>query len=65
MSSAHTGAAEYTAEVFIDGRFERPASDWLPILDKAAGKAFGRYGNASTAQVDRAVAAARRAQPAM
>jgi benzaldehyde dehydrogenase (NAD) len=64
MSSAHTAAAEYTAEVFIGGRFERPESDWLPVLDKAAGEAFGRYGNASTAQVDRAVAAARRAQPA-
>jgi len=64
MSSATAGAAEYTAEVFIDGRFERPDSEWLPVLDKSAGTAFGRYGNASTAQVDRAVTAARRAQPA-
>ena len=64
MSSARTGADEYTAEVFIDGRFEPPASDWLPVLDKAAGESFGRYGNASVAQVDRAVVAARRAQPA-
>src|SRR5260221_13467806 len=64
MSSAGTGAAEYTAEVFIGGRFERPASDWLPVLDKAAGEAFGRYGNASAAQVGRAVVAARLAQPA-
>lgn len=64
MSSASTAAAQYTAEVFIDGRFERPGSDWLPVLDKAAGRPLGRYGNASAAQVDRAVAAARRAQPA-
>jgi benzaldehyde dehydrogenase (NAD) len=58
-----TENVQYTAEVFIDGRFERPASDWLPVLDKAAGRALGRYGNASAEQVDRAVAAARRAQP--
>ena len=64
MSSASTAAAQYTAEVFIDGRFERPGSDWLPVLDKAAGQPLGRYGNASAAQVDRAVAAAREAQPA-
>jgi len=64
MSSATAGAVEYTAEVFIGGRFERPDSDWLPVLDKAAGAAFARYGNASAAQVDRAVATARQAQPA-
>ncbi|MFD3450575.1 aldehyde dehydrogenase family protein [Streptomyces sp. NPDC058691] len=64
MSHAQTAAVDYTAEVFIDGRFEPPASDWLPVLDKGSGAAFGRYGNASPAQVDRAVAAARRAQPA-
>jgi benzaldehyde dehydrogenase (NAD) len=63
MSHAQTAAVDYTAEVFIDGRFEPPASDWLPVLDKGSGAAFGRYGNASAAQVDRAVAAARRAQP--
>ncbi len=63
MSSASTGAAQYTAEVYIGGRFEAPASDWLPVLDKAAGEALGRYGNASAEQVDRAVATARRAQP--
>jgi len=64
MSSAHTGADEYSAEVFISGGFESPASDWLPVFDKAAGEAFARYGNASAAQVDRAVAAAKQAQPA-
>jgi benzaldehyde dehydrogenase (NAD) len=63
MSSAHTGADEYSAEVFISGEFESPASDWLPVFDKAGGEAFGRYGNASAAQVDRAVAAAKQAQP--
>lgn len=64
MSPVGDGTTEYTAEVFIDGRFERPASDWQPVFDKAAGEAFGRYGDASAEQVDRAVAAARRAQPA-
>jgi benzaldehyde dehydrogenase (NAD) len=64
MSSANSTRAQYTAEVFIDGRFERPGSDWLPVLDKAAGEALGRYGNASAEQVDRAVTTARRAQPA-
>ncbi|HEV3172518.1 MAG TPA: aldehyde dehydrogenase family protein [Actinocrinis sp.] len=63
MSSPSTGAAQYTAEVYIGGRFEPPASDWLPVLDKAAGQPLGRYGNASAEQVDRAVATARRAQP--
>jgi benzaldehyde dehydrogenase (NAD) len=53
---------EYSAEVFIDGRFETPASEWRPVLDKAAGTPFARYGDASTEQVDRAVTAARRAQ---
>ena len=64
MSSAHTPADEYSAEVFISGGFESPESDWLPVFDKAGGVAFGRYGNASAAQVDRAVTAARQAQPA-
>lgn len=55
---------DYDVQVFIDGRFERPeAGDGLPVLDKAAGIPFATYGNASPAQVDRAVAAARRAQP--
>ncbi|GAA2014726.1 benzaldehyde dehydrogenase [Catenulispora yoronensis] len=64
MSSASTEAVEYTASVFIDGRFEAPASDWRPVLDKAAGTAFARYGDASAEQVNRAVATARSAQPA-
>jgi benzaldehyde dehydrogenase (NAD) len=64
MGSANYREAEYTAEVFIAGRFERPESGWLPVLDKAAGTELGRYGNASPAQVDRAVTQARRAQPA-
>ncbi|ACU73960.1 Aldehyde Dehydrogenase [Catenulispora acidiphila DSM 44928] len=64
VSTEATEAVEYTAEVFIDGRFESPASAWRPVLDKAAGTPFARYGDASAEQVDRAVAAARRAQPA-
>ncbi len=55
---------EYHAQVFIDGRWERPeAGDGLPVLDKAAGTPLGTYGNASPAQVDRAVRVAKAAQP--
>ena len=64
VSTTPTEAAEYAAEVFLDGRFEAPAGPWRPVLDKSAGTAFARYGDASAEQVDRAVAAARRAQPA-
>src|SRR5690349_5607817 len=54
---------EYEAQVWIDGWAEPPASDWSPVLDKAAGTPFARYGTASAEQVDRAVRSARRAQP--
>jgi benzaldehyde dehydrogenase (NAD) len=55
---------DYEAQVYIDGRFERAeAGDGIPVLDKAAGTAFGTYGNASAAQVDRAVRVAKAAQP--
>ncbi|WP_223694302.1 aldehyde dehydrogenase family protein [Leifsonia poae] len=55
---------DYEAHVFIDGRFERPeAGDGIPVLDKAAGTPLGTYGNASAAQVDRAVRVAKAAQP--
>ena len=63
MNAVTSQEAEYTAEVFIQGRFERPASDWFPVHDKGSGAAFARYGNASGEQVGRAVAAARAAQP--
>lgn len=65
MTAVTSQAPEYTAEVFIAGRFERPGSgDWLPVHDKGSGAAFARYANATADQVDRAVAAARTAQPA-
>jgi benzaldehyde dehydrogenase (NAD) len=54
---------EYDAPAYIDGDFEPVASDWIPVLDKAAGITFGRYADSSADQVARAVAAARRAQP--
>jgi benzaldehyde dehydrogenase (NAD) len=54
---------EYDVLAYIDGDFEPGAGEWLPVLDKAAGLPFGRYADCSPAQVDRAVAAARRAQP--
>ncbi len=54
---------DYDAQVYIDGRYEPAASEWIPVLDKSAGTPFARYGNASAEQVDRAVQAARRAQP--
>ncbi|MEV6414122.1 aldehyde dehydrogenase family protein [Kribbella sp. NPDC051718] len=57
-----SGLRDYEAQVWIDGWCEPPASDWVPVLDKAAGKPFARYGSASAEQVDRAVRSARRAQ---
>jgi len=55
---------DYEAQVYIDGRFEpAEAGDGIPVLDKAAGTPFGTYGNASAAQVDRAVRVARAAHP--
>ncbi|HEY1626303.1 MAG TPA: aldehyde dehydrogenase family protein [Streptosporangiaceae bacterium] len=54
---------EYDALAYIDGDFEPGTGEWLPVLDKAAGLPFGRYADCSAAQVGRAVAAARRAQP--
>jgi len=54
---------EYDAPAYIDGDFEPGASDWIPVLDKAAGIPIGRYADSSADQVARAVAAARRAQP--
>ncbi len=61
-SIAASDLREYDAQVYIDGRFEPAASDWIPVLDKAAGTPFARYGNASAEQVDRAVQVAKRAQ---
>ena len=63
MAASDTALREYDALVYIDGDFEPGAGEWLPVLDKAAGRPFGRYADSSAAQVDRAVAAARRAQP--
>jgi len=53
----------YEVVAYVDGGFEPPPSDWIPVLDKAAGVPFGRYANSSAEQVHRAVTAARRAQP--
>ena len=58
-----TTLRDYDVLAYIDGDFEPGAGQWLPVLDKAAGLPFGRYADSSAAQVDRAVAAAKRAQP--
>ena len=58
-----TALRDYDVLAYIDGDFEPGAGQWLPVLDKAAGLPFGRYADSSAAQVDRAVAAAKRAQP--
>jgi benzaldehyde dehydrogenase (NAD) len=78
MGSGHPAEPvlrDYEVRPFIDGDFDAagPAAPsgaaapsgtgWTPVLDKAAGAEFGRYTDSSPAQVDRAVAAARRAQP--
>jgi benzaldehyde dehydrogenase (NAD) len=61
--SSGTALREYEVLAYIDDDFERGAGEWLPVLDKAAGLPFGRYADCSPDQVDRAVTAARRAQP--
>jgi benzaldehyde dehydrogenase (NAD) len=61
-----TGASalrEYDAQAYIDGLFEKAGSEWIPVLDKASGTPFARYGNSTAEQVDRAVRSAKRAQP--
>src|SRR3954465_15398683 len=62
MAVPARGLRDYEAQVWIDGWCEPPASDWVPVLDKATGQPFARYGSASAEQVDRAVRSARRAQ---
>ena len=59
----HVNHPDYEVLAYIDGDFRPASADWIPVLDKAAGVPFGRYTNCSAEQVDRAVAAARRAQP--
>jgi benzaldehyde dehydrogenase (NAD) len=54
---------EYEVLAYIDGAFVPADGQTHPVLDKAAGIPFGRYADCSAAQVDLAVAAARRAQP--
>jgi benzaldehyde dehydrogenase (NAD) len=54
---------EYEALPYIAGSYDPTGSGWTSVLDKAAGVPFGRCANCSAAQVDRAVAAARSAQP--
>jgi hypothetical protein len=59
----HVSYPEYEVLAYIDGDFEPASAQGIPVLDKAAGVPFGRYTNSSAEQVDRAVTAARRAQP--
>ena len=59
----HLDHPDYEVRAYIDGDFELASAEWIPVLDKAAGVPFGRYANSSAEQVDRAVTAARRAQP--
>lgn len=60
--STHAGTA-YEARAYIDGIFESPTGDWIAVLEKSTGVPFARYTDSSAEQVDRAVQAARRAQP--
>ncbi len=50
-------------KLFIDGSFEDAAAGSAPIHDKATGEEIGRHAVGEKADVDRAVAAAVRAQP--
>jgi benzaldehyde dehydrogenase (NAD) len=52
-------------KLYIDGEFIDAAEGrTAPVLEKATGEEMGRYADAGTADVDRAVAAAVRAQEA-
>src|SRR5580704_15566909 len=58
------GSAQWQDAVFIDGEFRKPAGGGtLGVRDKASGEIFATAGLASVADVDRAVAAAKVAQP--
>lgn len=49
---------------FIDGDFRDAAEPrWLPVYEPASGRAYAELADASTAEVDQAVAAAARAAP--
>jgi aminomuconate-semialdehyde/2-hydroxymuconate-6-semialdehyde dehydrogenase len=53
-----------TIENFVDGRFEPSASDaFLDVFEPATGKAYARVPRGDARDVDRAVAAARKAFP--
>jgi hypothetical protein len=59
------GSAQWQGAVFIDGEFRKPAGGGtIGVRDKASGEIFATAGLASEADVDRAVAAAKVAQPA-
>ncbi|MCU1506289.1 MAG: Aldehyde Dehydrogenase [Microbacteriaceae bacterium] len=58
-----TALRDYEARAYIGGAFEEPTGTWIPVLDKSTGLQFGRYTDSSAEQVDRAVRAARIAQP--
>jgi benzaldehyde dehydrogenase (NAD) len=62
LLSSH-GSTTYESRPYINGAFEAPAADWSPVFEKATGIQFARYSDSSAEQVDRAVVAARRAQP--
>lgn len=52
-------------EHWIDGRFEPPASgEWFDTVNPYTGEAWARIARGNAADVDRAVEAAKRAQPA-
>jgi len=55
----------YAAQFYIDGRWVDPASTvWFDMIDPSTEKVFDRLALGDAADVDRAVAAARRALPA-
>ena len=59
--SAHA-TTTYESRAYIDGVFEAPTAEWIPVLEKSTGTPFARYSNSNPEQVDRAVRAARRSQ---
>ncbi|MDA1008606.1 MAG: aldehyde dehydrogenase [Planctomycetota bacterium] len=48
---------------FIDGRFDASSAEWIELINPATGSSIGQVASGTSADVDRAVAAAARALP--
>lgn len=62
--AVETRRKQWDGKLFIDGAFsDAEGGDTLPVYEKATGRELGSQARATEADLDRAVASARRAQP--